>query len=128
MDYLELFSNHLFEVMKIRGISKGELSEKTGVSLAVFTSLSKKSSSPTLKTMQILSEGIGIPLPIMLQSSDSEAWKAVISVFMLTNAGRFGDIPTGYGWLGQCGLLPTNKLSLVKEWLQETEAMLQEDN
>lgn len=114
MDYQALFSEHLFEIMELRGITKTELAETTGISPAVFTSLSRGTSSPNLKTMQTLSEGLGIPLPIMLQKSDSEAWQAVVAMLMLSHS-RQKSVPHGYGWLGKTGYLPNAKLEIVHE-------------
>lgn len=121
MDYLELFSEHLFEVMKIRGISKSELAERLGTSPTALTILARRSSSPTLKTMQLFSEGIGIPLSIMLQPSDSEAWKTVIAMLMFSHSGRLEDAPQGFIWFDKSAFLPTHKAAIVEDWMREAE-------
>ncbi len=107
--------------MKIRGISKSELAEQLGTSPTVLTNLARRSSSPTLKTMQLFSEGVGIPLSIMLQPSDSEAWKTVIAMLMFSHSGRLEEAPQGFVWFDKSAFLPIHKAAIVEDWIKEAE-------
>lgn len=115
-DYITLFSEHVLHLQEARGLSKQELAELGGVSAAFVTQLVQGTANPTLKTMQALAEGLGVPLSILLKPSDSEEWQ-LLSVTGGTVADK--SAPSGYGYVPRGTLLPLHKIYVVDQWAKE---------
>lgn len=118
LDYLSLFSKHVLQLQEARGLTKQELAELGGVSAAFITQLVQGTANPTLKTMQTMAEGLGVPLSILLKPSDSEEWQLVTSVAGV-NPSKGKEPPAGYGYVPGDTLLPLHKIYVVEQWGKE---------
>ena len=78
-DYAEIFCANIQRVQKERKLNKVTLAAISGVSPSIVTDVIQGTSNPSLKTMQSFSDGLGIPLPILLKPSDADEWKAMYS-------------------------------------------------
>lgn len=119
LDYLNLFSEHVLLLQEARGLSKQELAELGGVSAAFVTQLVQGTANPTLKTMQNLAEGLGVPLSILLKPSNSEEWQVLLAMAGGSVTGKSKEPPAGYGYVPKDTLLQLHKIYVVEQWAKE---------
>lgn len=118
-DYTKIFCDNINWIREQRGITRQELAALAGISNALMTDISRGTANPTLKIMETISEGLGIPLPMMFKNMDADEWKAVATMLAVRPAEPPRDIPhipDGYELLEQV-VLPHPKADVVKEWL-----------
>lgn len=117
-DYLQIFCGHIRRLQIEQKIAKQELASLGGVSGSVISDLIQGKGNPTLKTMEALAEGLGIPLPILLKPLESDEWKAINN--MAKNKSKepvqLPRVPAGYGLIEQV-ILPQNKVDVIQEWM-----------
>lgn len=118
-DYNEIFTMHINRILDERKITKSELAEIGGVSTAFVTALTRGEANPTLKTMQALSEGLGIPLPLLLRPIDAEEWQTILRVISHSRQSEAATLPPGFEHVKDV-VLPAHKAFQVREWCRNT--------
>ena len=107
-DYAEIFCANIQRVQKERKLNKVTLAAISGV-------------SPSIVTMQSFSDGLGIPLPILLKPADADEWKAMYSAVqnIPTEEKPKVSVPDGYGMLEDV-VLPQAKIEIIQDWVKQT--------
>lgn len=118
-DYNEIFTAHINRVLAERRLGKSDLAEMAGVSTAFMTSLTRGEGNPTIKTMQALSEGLGIPLPLLLRPLESEEWQAIMTVSARAH-GNEEALPPGFVHV-EPTILPQYRAETVQQWAKTAQ-------
>ena len=120
-DYAEIFCANIQRIQKERKLNKLALATISGVSPSIITDVMQGKSNPSLKTMQSFSDGLGIPLPILLKPADADEWKAMDSAVqnILTEEKPKLSVPDGYGMLEDV-VLPQAKIEIIQDWVKQT--------
>ena len=120
-DYAEIFCANIQRVQKERKLNKVTLAAISGVSPSIVTDVIQGTSNPSLKTMQSFSDGLGIPLPILLKPADADEWKAMYSAVqnIPTEEKPKISVPDGYGMLEDV-VLPQAKIEIIQDWVKQT--------
>ena len=100
-DYAEIFCANIQRIQKERKLNKLALATISGISASIITDVMQGKANPSLKTMQGFSDGLGIPLPILLKPADADEWKAMNSAVqnIPTEEKAKVSVPDGYGML-----------------------------
>lgn len=118
-DYAEIFCANIQRLLKERRLTKLNLAALAGVSPSIITDVMQGKANPSLKTMQSFSDGLGIPLPILLKPADSDEWKAMASAVQNMPVEETKvSIPNGYGMLEDV-VLPQAKIEIIEDWLKQ---------
>lgn len=118
-DYLQIFCGHINRLIEERGMTRQELAATSGISGAMLTDISRGTANPTLKSMETLAEGLGVPLPLLLKPLESDEWQNILFVMAHQPAVEQAKphVPQGYELLEQV-ILPKGKIEIIMEWLQ----------
>lgn len=120
MDYNKIFTENILRIQAERGLSKQELAEIAGVSGAFITDLVRGTANPTIKSLQSFSEGLGVPLPLLLKSVASEEWQTILSTAKaMRTIPKENDVPEGFGVIK--AVLPLHKIYVVEQWIKEAK-------
>lgn len=122
-DYNYIFTNHINRILAEKNITKQELAAIAGVSAAFITALTRGEGNPTLKTMQAMAEGLGIPLPLLLKPLESDEWQTILSLSTHKQAPA-ASLPAGYSLIEKA-VLPAHKVFVVEQWIKEAKKKLQ---
>ena len=120
-DYAEIFCANIQRVQKERKLNKVTLAAISGVSPSIVTDIIQGAPNPSLKTMQSVSDWLGIPLPILLKPADADEWKAMNSAVqnIPTEEKPKISVPDGYGMLEDV-VLPQAKIEIIQDWVKQT--------
>lgn len=120
-DYAEIFCANIQRVQNERKLNKLALATITGVSPSIVTDVMQGKANPSLKTMQNFSDGLGIPLPILLKPADSDEWKAMFSAVQNIPKEEKPkvSVPDGYGMLEEV-VLPQAKIEIIEDWVKHS--------
>lgn len=120
-DYAEIFCANIQRIQKERKLNKLTLATLSGISASIITDIMQGKANPNLKTMQNLSDGLGIPLPILLKPADADEWKAMNSAVQnipMEEKPKV-SVPDGYGMLEDV-VLPQAKIEIIQDWVKQT--------
>lgn len=124
MDYGKIFTENVLRLQKERGLTKQELATLVGVSGAFITELARGTANPTVKSLQAFSEGLGVPLPLLLKPVTSDEWQTILAV---ANAKQTvqdtKQLPEGFGVLANV-VLPLHKIYVVEQWIKDGQKRL----
>lgn len=119
-DYTSIFSENVNWIREQRKLTRQELAALLGVSGALMTELLRGTANPTLRIMETMAEGLGLPLTLLLTPQDASEWQAIRTTLATSKpsleAKAPPHIPSGYELLEQV-VLPKPKADVVKEWL-----------
>lgn len=117
-DYSKIFCDNINWIREQRGLTRQELAILVGVSGALLTEITKGTANPTLKIMEVMAQGLALPLPLLLKNRDSEEWQFALSMMntVQKKAPVVPHVPQGYELLEQV-VLPQPKAEVVREWL-----------
>ncbi len=120
-DYAEIFCANIQRIQKERKLNKLALATISGISASIITDVMQGKANPSLKTMQGFSDGLGIPLPILLKPADADEWKAINSAVQNIPADEKPklSVPDGYGMLEDV-VLPQAKIEIIQDWVKQT--------
>lgn len=119
MDYNKIFTENILRIQAERGLSKQELAEMAGVSGAFITDLVRGTANPTLKSLQSFSDGLGVPLPLLLKPVTSEEWQTILSIAKaIETVPKENQAPEGFGVVN--AVLPLHKVYVVEQWIKES--------
>lgn len=118
-DYSEIFTGHVNRILEERKLTKSDLAETAGVSTAFMTSLTRGDANPTIKTMQSISEGLGVPLPLLLRPLESEEWQAIMAASIHGQRDK-EDLPPGFVRV-EPAILPKYKADTVQQWVKAAQ-------
>ena len=121
-DYTEIFCANIQRLQKERKLNKLTLATISGLSASIITDVMQGKANPSLKTMQSFSDGLGIPLPILLKPADSDEWKAIASAVqnIPTEEKPKSSVPDGYGMLKDV-VLPQAKIEIIQDWVKQVK-------
>lgn len=111
--YKEIFVSNVRRILDERQMKKRELREESGVSQSYITELTNKDANPSLATMEAIAEALDVPLPLLLEHSDTEEE----ALRVLSNGRRAHSVPPGYKWVAV--LLPEAKAFVVNRWAEQ---------
>lgn len=117
MDYADNLRQNMRRILEICGITQVELAERSSVSAGFMTDLLAGEANPTLKTLQDMSDGLQIPLPILLKPGDAEEWQAILAVLAAPKQKQLPHIPKGWGYLDEV-VLQADRIAKIREWMQ----------
>ena len=120
-DYAEIFCANIQRIQKERKLNKLALATISGICASIITDVMQGKANPSLKTMQGFSDGLGIPLPILLKPADADEWKAMNSAVqnIPTEEKAKVSVPDGYGMLEDV-VLPQAKIEIIQDWVKQT--------
>lgn len=117
-DYAKIFCANIQRLQKERGLNKLTLATLAGVSPSIITDVMQGKANPSLKTMQGFSEGLGIPLPILLKPIGSDEWNAIYSAIQnMPQEEKKFSVPNGYRMLQEV-MLPEAKIEIIEDWMK----------
>jgi transcriptional regulator with XRE-family HTH domain len=70
--YKYIFYTNILRMLQEQGMTKQDLSDKSGVSISFLSDLTTGKANPSLKVMELISEALDVPLPLLLESSDMD--------------------------------------------------------
>jgi len=68
--YKYIFFTNVLRILDERGMTKNELSERSGVSISFLSDLTTGKANPSLKVMEAIASALETPLPLLLESTD----------------------------------------------------------
>lgn len=117
MDYAENLRQNMKRILERYGLTQVELAARSNVTAGTMTELLTGNGNPTLKTLQDVSDGLQIPLPVLLKAPEAEEWRAIWAVLDAPKQKERPYIPKGWGYLDQV-VLQADRIDKIQEWLQ----------
>jgi len=105
-----IFFTNVLRILDERGITKNELSERSGVSISFLSDLTSGKANPSLKVMEAIANALETPLPLLLESTDLDRH----TLDALAGGKAPGGPPTGYEKVS--AVLPEHLAFVVKKW------------
>lgn len=68
--YKYIFFTNVLRILDERGMTKNELSERSGVSISFLSDLTTGKANPSLKVMEAIANALETSLPLLLESTD----------------------------------------------------------
>lgn len=112
MVYDYIFFTNLLRILDERGMTKHELSERSGVSISFLSDLTNGKANPSLRVMGALAAALEVSLPLLLESTDLD--KETLDALAGGKAPR--SLPPGYERI--CVVLPEHQAYIVKRWAE----------
>lgn len=109
-----VFLTNVLRVLSEKGMSKRELSRKSGVSVSFLTQLTKGRANPSLRVMEAIAHTLETPLSTLLESTDLPPEYA--RIFQQPSC-RHGT-PSGFERVTVT--LPVIKAYIVKQWAKRS--------
>lgn len=118
--YSYIFFTNVLRILDERGMTKHELSERSGISLSFLSDLTTGKANPSLKVMEAVAKALDTPLPLLLESTDldQEALDA------LAGGKAPSSLPPGFERVSV--VLPEHRAFIVKKWGEEARIKLRE--
>lgn len=112
--YNQIFFTNVVKALSERGMTKLELSEKSGVSISFLSDLTNGKGNPSLLVMEKIAKALELGLPYLLESTDLDAEARAV---LAEGQGRVSDLPQGYTRI--TAVLPDHKAFMVHRWNEE---------
>lgn len=109
--YNHIFFTNVLRVLAERGMTKLELSEKSGVSISFLSDLTNGKGNPSLKVMEQIANALDVSLPYLLEVTDLDrAALQELAGHKKTDQG----LPAGYERV--TAVLPSHRAFEVHKW------------
>ncbi|MBJ7262238.1 MAG: transcriptional regulator [Burkholderiaceae bacterium] len=118
--YNTIFFTNILHWLDEQGMTKKDLAEKSGVSLAFLSDITTGKANPSLKNMEHIANALELPLPLLLESTDLDSQ----TLEALAGGKPFTSLPKGYQRVSV--VLPDYRAFQVKKWGEETRRKLQD--
>jgi len=109
-----IFFTNVLRILEERGMTKQELSKRSGVSISFLSDLTTGKANPSLKVMESLATALDVALPLLLESTDMDSK----TLEELAGHPARKSLPEGYERVTV--VLPEHKAFIVKKWAEET--------
>lgn len=119
--YNYIFFTNVLRLLDERHMTKKELSERSGVSLSFLSDLTLGKANPSLKIMEDIANSLGVPLPLLLESTDLD--KDALDALAGGKAQQ--SLPPGYERVA--AVLPAHQAFIVKKWGEVTRRKLRQN-
>lgn len=119
MYYDLIFFTNVLRILDEQGMTKQDLSEKSGVSISFISDITTGQGNPSLKVMEKIAIALQTPLPFLLESSDlpPAALDELADHPVLKSS-----VPSGYVWVS--AVLSEFRAFVVRGWAEETKRLL----
>ncbi len=108
--YHYIFFTNVLRILDERGMTKTELSEKSGVSISFLSDLTTGHANPSLKVMEAIAAALETSLPFLLESTDLD--RDTLDALAGGKAPR--SLPQGF--VRVSAVLPEHQAYIVKKW------------
>lgn len=108
--YNQIFFTNILRILDERGMTKQEFSKASGISISFLSDLTNGKANPSLKVMEQAADTLGIPLPVLLESTDLDQ-EELAKLIGKPIAHR---LPPGYEQV--VAILPDHQAFIVKKW------------
>lgn len=94
---MKTVSNHIFKILKEKGMSQKELSERTGIPESTISDWKKKNNNPTADKLMIISEVLGVDIYELLSGSQVRGKRTrEPSIIVIEKETELGQMVTKY--------------------------------
>jgi len=118
--YDYIFFTNVLRILDERGMTKQELSKRSGVSISFLSDLTSGKANPSLRVMGALAAALEVSLPLLLESTDLD--KETLDALAGGKAPR--SLPPGYERVSV--VLPEHQAFIVKKWGESARQKLRE--
>lgn len=108
--YNQIFFTNILRILDERGMTKQEFSKASGISISFLSDLTNGKANPSLKVMEQAADTLGIPLPVLLESTDLDQEELA----KLIGKPVQNRLPPGYEQV--IAILPDHQAFIVKKW------------
>jgi transcriptional regulator with XRE-family HTH domain len=115
-----IFFTNVLRILEERGMTKQELSKRSGVSISFLSDLTTGKANPSLKIMESLATALGVALPQLLESTDMDSK----TLEELAGHPAIKSLPEGYERV--TAVLPDHKAFIVKKWSEDAKKKIKE--
>lgn len=116
--HMYIFFTNVLRILDEQGMTKNELSERSGVSISFLSDLTTGKANPSLKVMESIASALETPLPLLLESTDLD--KDTLAA--LAGGKVPSSLPAGYERVS--AILPEHRAFVVRKWGEETRKKL----
>jgi len=116
--HMYIFFTNVLRILDEQGMTKNELSERSGVSISFLSDLTTGKANPSLKVMEAIASALETPLPLLLESTDLD--KDTLAA--LAGGKAPSSLPAGYERVS--AILPEHRAFVVRKWGEETRKKL----
>ena len=116
--YKVIFFTNVLRILDERGMTKNELSERSGASIPSLSDPTTGKANPSLKVMEAIASALETPLPLLLESTDLDKH----TLDALAGGKAPSSLPAGYERVS--AVLPEHRAFVVKKWGEETRKKL----
>lgn len=120
--YNHIFFTNVLRVLTERGMTKLELSEKSGVSISFLSDLTNGKGNPSLKVMEQIAIALDVSLPYLLEATDLDRASLEVLAGGRPPPKQWG-LPQGYERVTV--ILPAHRAFEVKKWNDEAVKKIQ---
>lgn len=120
--HMYIFFTNVLRILDEQGMTKNELSERSGVSISFLSDLTTGKANPSLKVMEAIASALETPLPLLLESTDLD--KDTLAA--LAGGKVPSSLPAGYERVST--ILPEHRAFVVRKWGEETRKKLEGKN
>ncbi|MCW5597587.1 MAG: helix-turn-helix domain-containing protein [Nitrosomonas sp.] len=92
--YNQILLTNILRILEEKGMTKKQLSEKSGVSIAFMQDLTQGRGNPSLKTMEAIAGALETPIQVLLEIND--VTDGDLEALLPGNKQKFSDLPAGY--------------------------------
>lgn len=121
--YNHIFFTNVLRVLAERGMTKLELSEKSGVSISFLSDLTNGKGNPSLKVMEQIAVALDVGLPYLLEVTDLD--RASLEELAGHKVPGQG-LPGGY--VRVTAILPAHRAFEVQKWNEDAIKRVQQLN
>jgi transcriptional regulator with XRE-family HTH domain len=118
--YNIIFFTNILRLLDERGMTKHELSERAGISISFLSDLTNGKANPSLKIMEAIADALGVPLTLLLESTDLDRH----TLALVTGSKATQGLPQGYERV--FAVLPEHQAFIVKKWGEAAQKKLRE--
>lgn len=120
--HMYIFFTNVLRILDEQGMTKNELSERSGVSISFLSDLTTGKANPSLKVMEAIASALETPLTLLLESTDLD--KDTLAA--LAGGKAPSSLPAGYERVS--AILPEHRAFVVRKWGEETRKKLGRKN
>ena len=91
--YNQILLTNILRILEEKGMTKKQLSEKSGVSITFLQDLTQGRGNPSLKTMEAIADALETPIQVLLEISDVDG---DLEALLPGNKQKYSDLPAGY--------------------------------
>lgn len=108
--YNFIFFTNVLRLLDERGMTKKELSDRSGISISFLSDLTTGKANPSLKVMQDIAKALDVALPHMLESTDLDQ----DTLNALAGGKAPQSLPNGFERV--TAVLPEQQAFIVRKW------------